>query len=131
MISLAWILNSYADSLVLLYAAAILGGIGAGSVTAPRGNALKWFPDRAALAAAPPRRASAPVPHHRGAEKHDRAKRLPARLLSPRIGQGTCPSWRSSCASRHGRMPAKKKQLQLPQTNITSRRAVLRSPIFW
>src|SRR5713226_7788428 len=28
MIALAWVLNSYADSLVLLYAAAIIGGIG-------------------------------------------------------------------------------------------------------
>src|SRR5712664_2105421 len=32
MIALAWILNSYADSLLLLYVAAIIAGIGAGSV---------------------------------------------------------------------------------------------------
>src|SRR3954453_13798103 len=32
MIAIAWILNSYANSLVLLYTAAIIGGIGAGSV---------------------------------------------------------------------------------------------------
>jgi OFA family oxalate/formate antiporter-like MFS transporter len=30
MIALAWVLNSYADSLVLLYVAAIVAGIGAG-----------------------------------------------------------------------------------------------------
>src|SRR6201998_2958221 len=52
MIALAWILNSYADSLVILYAAAIVGGIGAGSVYGTCvGNALKWFPDRRGLAA--------------------------------------------------------------------------------
>src|SRR3954463_12415419 len=52
MISLAWIMNSYADSLTLLYAAAVVGGIGAGAVYGTCvGNALKWFPDRRGLAA--------------------------------------------------------------------------------
>src|SRR6476646_5222773 len=52
MIALAWILNSYADSLTLLYVAAVIGGIGAGSVYGTCvGNALKWFPDRRGLAA--------------------------------------------------------------------------------
>src|SRR6266404_8377369 len=52
MIALAWVLNSYADSLVLLYIAAIIAGIGAGSVYGTCvGNALKWFPDRRGLAA--------------------------------------------------------------------------------
>jgi MFS transporter, OFA family, oxalate/formate antiporter len=52
MITLAWVLNSYADSLALLYLAAVLGGIGAGSVYGTCvGNALKWFPDRRGLAA--------------------------------------------------------------------------------
>src|SRR6201996_8859695 len=52
MIAIAWILNSYASTLTLLYAAAIVGGIGAGSVYGTCvGNALKWFPDRRGLAA--------------------------------------------------------------------------------
>src|SRR6266436_4737058 len=52
MIALAWVLNSYADSLVLLFIAAIIAGIGAGSVYGTCvGNALKWFPDRRGLAA--------------------------------------------------------------------------------
>ena len=52
MIALAWVLNSYADSLVVLYVAAIVAGIGAGSVYGTCvGNALKWFPDRRGLAA--------------------------------------------------------------------------------
>ncbi len=52
MIALSWVLNSYADSLTLLYAAAVIGGIGAGSVYGTCvGNALKWFPDRRGLAA--------------------------------------------------------------------------------
>src|SRR5882724_8162468 len=32
MITLAWVLNSYADSLVLLYTSAVVGGVGAGAV---------------------------------------------------------------------------------------------------
>jgi MFS transporter, OFA family, oxalate/formate antiporter len=48
----AWVMNSYADSLPTLYAAAVIGGIGAGAVYGTCvGNALKWFPDRRGLAA--------------------------------------------------------------------------------
>ncbi|HKS89223.1 MAG TPA: oxalate/formate MFS antiporter [Stellaceae bacterium] len=49
---LAWVLNSVAGSLALLYFAAALGGIGAGAVYGTCiGNALKWFPDRRGLCA--------------------------------------------------------------------------------
>jgi MFS family permease len=49
---LAWIMNSYATSLTMLYTAQIIGGIGAGAVYGTCiGNALKWFPDRRGLAA--------------------------------------------------------------------------------
>src|ERR1700688_4958356 len=52
MITIAWVMNSYANSLVLLYISAIIAGIGAGSVYGTCvGNALKWFPDRRGLAA--------------------------------------------------------------------------------
>jgi OFA family oxalate/formate antiporter-like MFS transporter len=52
MITVAWVLNSYADSLPMLYVAAICGGLGAGSVYGTCvGNALKWFPDHRGLAA--------------------------------------------------------------------------------
>ncbi len=45
-------MNSVADSLALLYVAAALGGAGVGAVYGTCiGNALKWFPDRAGLAA--------------------------------------------------------------------------------
>ncbi|MEP6999487.1 MAG: oxalate/formate MFS antiporter [bacterium] len=48
----SWVLNSYADSLPLLYLGAVVGGIGAGGVYGCCvGNALKWFPDRRGLAA--------------------------------------------------------------------------------
>ena len=47
-----WVLNSYADTLTMLYIAAAIGGIGAGAVYGTCvGNALKWFPDRRGLAA--------------------------------------------------------------------------------
>src|SRR6267154_312537 len=49
---IAWAMNAYADSLMLLYVAAALGGVGAGAVYGTCvGNALKWFPDRRGLAA--------------------------------------------------------------------------------
>jgi len=52
LVALAWILNSMATSLPMLYAGAILGGIGTGCVYGTCvGNALKWFPGRRGLAA--------------------------------------------------------------------------------
>ena len=49
---IAWAMNAYADSLMFLYVAAALGGVGAGAVYGTCvGNALKWFPDRRGLAA--------------------------------------------------------------------------------
>ncbi|MFL6799712.1 MAG: oxalate/formate MFS antiporter [Xanthobacteraceae bacterium] len=52
LVAIAWVINSYADSLALLYIGAAIGGIGAGVIYgASVGNALKWFPDRRGLAA--------------------------------------------------------------------------------
>jgi len=52
LVAIAWVINSMADSLLLLYVGAAIGGIGAGVIYgASVGNALKWFPDRRGLAA--------------------------------------------------------------------------------
>ena len=52
LVALAWVINSYADSLPLLYLGAVIGGIGAGVIYGGCvGNALKWFPDHRGLAA--------------------------------------------------------------------------------
>jgi MFS transporter, OFA family, oxalate/formate antiporter len=52
LVACAWVLNSVAGSLPLLYFAAALGGIGTGCVYGTCvGNALKWFPGRRGLAA--------------------------------------------------------------------------------
>src|SRR6476660_7937743 len=52
LVALAWVINSMADSLGMLYLGAVVGGVGAGAVYgACVGNALKWFPDRRGLAA--------------------------------------------------------------------------------
>ncbi|HET7527167.1 MAG TPA: oxalate/formate MFS antiporter [Burkholderiaceae bacterium] len=52
MVGISWMLNAHADSLMLLYVSAAIGGTGAGAVYGTCvGNALKWFPDRRGLAA--------------------------------------------------------------------------------
>jgi OFA family oxalate/formate antiporter-like MFS transporter len=52
LIALAWVINSSASSLPILYVAAAIGGIGTGCVYGTCvGNALKWFPGRRGLAA--------------------------------------------------------------------------------
>src|SRR5499427_1098678 len=51
-VALAWMLNSFASSLPMLYLGATISGIGAGAVYGTCvGNALKWFADRRGLAA--------------------------------------------------------------------------------
>src|SRR6202040_811990 len=52
LVAIAWVINSVASSLTLLYLGAAIGGIGAGVIYGGSvGNALKWFPDRRGLAA--------------------------------------------------------------------------------
>ena len=50
-VGLGWVLNAYANTLMLLYAGAAISGLGAGGIYATCvGNAVKWFPDRRGLA---------------------------------------------------------------------------------
>jgi MFS transporter, OFA family, oxalate/formate antiporter len=136
MIALAWILNSYADTLTLLYAAAVIGGIGAGAVYGTCvGNALKWFPDRRGLAAgataagfgAGAAITVVPIASMIAASGYQSA------FLYFGIGQGLIVFLLSFfIRAPTVAMPAKKKQLNLPQTKIDfTPPQVLRSPIFW
>ena len=51
LVALGWMIDSWADSLTLLYAGAAVSGVGAGGVYATCvGSAVKWFPDRRGLA---------------------------------------------------------------------------------
>jgi OFA family oxalate/formate antiporter-like MFS transporter len=136
MIALAWILNSYANSLVLLYVAAIVGGIGAGSVYGTCvGNALKWFPDRRGLAAgataagfgAGAALTVVPIASMIASRGYQSA------FFTFGIGQGLIVFFLAFfLRPPQAAMPAKKKQLNLPQTKIDfTPPEVLRSPIFW
>jgi OFA family oxalate/formate antiporter-like MFS transporter len=52
LVGISWVMNAYAGSLGMLYAAAAIGGTGAGAVYGTSvGNSLKWFTDRRGLAA--------------------------------------------------------------------------------
>jgi OFA family oxalate/formate antiporter-like MFS transporter len=52
LVALGWVIDSAANSLTMLYCAAVLSGIGAGAVYGTcLGNALKWFVGRRGLAA--------------------------------------------------------------------------------
>jgi OFA family oxalate/formate antiporter-like MFS transporter len=136
MITIAWVLNSYADSLVLLYAAAICGGIGAGSVYGTCvGNALKWFPDHRGLAAgataagfgAGAAITVVPIAHMIASSGYQHA------FFTFGLGQGIIVFvlaffLRPPTVS----MPMKKKKLNLPQTRVDfTPPQVLRAPIFW
>ncbi|HLY45890.1 MAG TPA: oxalate/formate MFS antiporter [Stellaceae bacterium] len=51
LVAIGWIINSWADTLTLLYVGAMVSGTGAGAVYATSvGGAVKWFPDRRGLA---------------------------------------------------------------------------------
>jgi len=136
MIGIAWVMNSHADSLLLLYSAAIIGGIGAGSVYGTCvGNALKWFPDRRGLAAgataagfgAGAAITVVPIANMIAASGYQAA------FFAFGIGQGVIVFLLAFFLRKPSlAMPAKKKQLNLPQTKIDfTPPQVLRSPIFW
>ena len=136
MIALAWMLNSYADSLTLLYAAAIIAGIGAGAVYGTCvGNALKWFPDRRGLAAgataagfgAGAALTVVPIANMIAASGYQSA------FFTFGIGQGVIVFILAFFLRPPSvAMPAKKKQLNLPQTKVDfTPPQVLRAPIFW
>jgi MFS transporter, OFA family, oxalate/formate antiporter len=51
LVALGWVINSYAQSLEVLYFGAVVGGTGGGAIYATCvGQAVKWFPDRRGLA---------------------------------------------------------------------------------
>ena len=121
---------------MLLYIAAILGGIGAGSVYGTCvGNALKWFPDRRGLAAgataagfgAGAAITVVPIANMIAASGYQHA------FFTFGIGQGVIVFVLAFFLRKPSQaMPAKKKQLNLPQTKIDfTPPQVLRSPIFW
>jgi MFS transporter, OFA family, oxalate/formate antiporter len=136
MVALAWVLNSYANSLPLLYIGAILGGIGAGSVYGTCvGNALKWFPDHRGLAAgataagfgAGAALTVAPIAKMIASSGYESA------FFHFGIGQGLVVLIIAFLIRPPTvATPVKKKKLNLPQTKIDFTPAqVLRTPIFW
>jgi OFA family oxalate/formate antiporter-like MFS transporter len=135
-VALAWVLNSYADSLTLLYTAAILGGIGAGAVYGTCvGNALKWFPDHRGLAAgataagfgAGAALTVKPIADMIASSGYESA------FFNFGIGQGIIVFFLAMFLRPPlVAMPMKKKKLNLPQTKIDfTPPQVLRTPVFW
>ena len=82
LVAIAWVINSGASSLPVLYFAAAVGGIGTGCVYGTCvGNALKWFPGRRGLAAG-----ITAAGFGAGAAHHDRAHRLDDPIFRLRAG---------------------------------------------
>jgi MFS transporter, OFA family, oxalate/formate antiporter len=136
MIALAWILNSMASSLPMLYAAAVVAGIGAGSVYGTCvGNALKWFPDRRGLAAgataagfgAGAALTVVPIAKMIASGGYEQA------FLTFGIGQGIVVFILALFLRPPTKaMPVQKKKLNLPQTKVDfAPSQVLRKPVFW
>ena len=136
MITVAWVLNSYADSLPMLYLAAICGGIGAGSVYGTCvGNALKWFPDHRGLAAG-----ATAAGFGAGAAltvvpiaKMIASSGYQAAFFNFGLGQGLIVLVVAFFLRRPERaIPVVRKKLNLPQTKHDfTPPQVLRTPIFW
>jgi OFA family oxalate/formate antiporter-like MFS transporter len=136
MIAIAWTLNSYANSLALLYAAAIVAGIGAGAVYGTCvGNALKWFPDHRGLAAgataagfgAGAAVTVVPIAQMITASGYEHA------FLTFGVGQGLIVLVLATFLRKPSQaMPVRRKQLNLPQTKLDyTPTQVMRTPVFW
>jgi MFS transporter, OFA family, oxalate/formate antiporter len=136
MISLAWVLNSMASSLFLLYAAAVVAGIGAGAVYGTCvGNALKWFPDRRGLAAgataagfgAGAALTVVPIAKMIATSGYQNA------FFTFGIGQGIIVVLLALFLRKPEHvMPPRKKKLHLPQTKIDYQPSkTIKQPVFW
>jgi len=136
MIGLAWVLNSFANSLFILYGASVIAGIGAGSVYGTCvGNALKWFPDRRGLAAgataagfgAGAALTVVPIAKMIASSGYQHA------FLTFGIGQGLVVLFLAMFLRKPDRTaPARKKNLALPQSKIDFRpMETLKQPVFW
>ncbi len=136
MITIAWVMNSYASSLPFLYLSSVVAGIGAGSVYGTCvGNALKWFPDRRGLAAgataagfgAGAALTVVPIAQMIASSGYEKA------FLTFGIGQGIIVFILALFLRKPSHaMPVRKKQLNLPQTKLDfAPSQVLRQPVFW
>ena len=135
LVGLAWTLNSFADSLGMLYFAAVVSGIGAGAVYGTCvGNALKWFVGRRGLAAG-----LTAAGFGAGAA----ATVVPIREVIATHGYQTAFLWFGLgqglvilIASQFLRAPAKKPVATVPTPNLQTTRSfapleVLKTPLFW
>ena len=136
MIALSWVLNAYAASLFVLYLAAVIGGIGAGSVYGTCvGNALKWFPDRRGLAAGATAAGFGagaaitviPIANMIASSGYAQA------FLVFGLGQGLVVVLLSFLLRKPTvAVPIRRKNLRLPQTKVDrSPREAVRTPVFW
>ena len=136
MIAAAWIINSYAGSVAALYAGAVIGGIGAGSVYGTCvGNALKWFPNQRGLAAgataagfgAGAALTVVPIANMIASSGYQSA------FLSFGLGQGVIVVLLSFFLRKPSSAIAMtRKRLRLPQTTVDRTPGeVVRTPVFW
>jgi OFA family oxalate/formate antiporter-like MFS transporter len=134
LVALAWVINSVAGTLPVLYIGAAIGGIGAGAVYGTCvGNALKWFPDHRGLAAgltaagfgAGSALTIIPI------QAMIQAQGYEATFLWFGLGQGLVVFLLSFLlrAPREGEVPASKR-LQQSARNFTPVE-MLASPVFW
>jgi len=136
MIALAWVMNSMASSLWILYASSIVAGMGAGAVYGTCvGNALKWFPDKRGLAAgataagfgAGAALTVVPIAKMIASSGYEKA------FLTFGIGQGLIVILLAIFLRKPDFVaPARKKNLKLPQSKIDFQPSkTLRQPVFW
>jgi OFA family oxalate/formate antiporter-like MFS transporter len=136
MITIAWLLNSVASSLPVLYTASVIAGIGAGSVYGTCvGNALKWFPDRRGLAAgataagfgAGAALTVVPIANMIKSGGYEQA------FLTFGIGQGIVVFIIALFLRPPGKaVPVRKKQLNILQTKVDFEPSrTLKQPVFW
>ena len=136
LIASAWVLNSLATTLPLLYLGAGVGGFGAAAIYGTCvGNALKWFPDKRGLAAgataagfgAGAALTIVPISHMIATAGYRQA------FLVFGLGQGlvvlACSFFLHAPEILH---PAKQRRLRIPQSKRNFKPAVtVRQPVFW
>src|SRR5579872_4367053 len=136
LVAIAWVINSSAATLPVLYVAAAIGGVGTGCVYGTCvGNALKWFPDRRGLAAgvtaagfgAGAALTVVPISKMIAASGYEHA------FLVFGLGQGAVVFLLALfIRSPQTVMVAAKRKLAIPQASLSMDPAqTLRTPMFW
>ena len=137
LVALGWVINSYAQSLEMLYLGAVVGGTGGGAIYATCvGPSRQMVPGSARSCRGPDsggiRRRFCALRHSNSGGDQLRGLRGGVLLVRTCPGRRQSSSWRGCCVGRiRVRWPGSVRQRSCKAREATRRSQVLSTPVFW